>query len=421
MIDATHKEQNAALEAEDDFDMLKLMKNTKGKDWQPLTEDNWEQEMQQVPLFMNKMPSPEDVENNPALQALQSLVYDGTEEETAENFKAQGDEIFKQKDTKKYHDAVQFYTKALCVGVKDVMFECKVLLNRAAVHLEMLNYRSALNDCVRVVKKSSQIDDALRLKALYRCAKACIGCGKIEEAQECIEMGVKAGEQGFDVLQKLLNDKKQAIKKEEERQQNIADSKTKRADGIIDFVKKHGLSFSMNCDAKETTLYKSMLEPWNAAKFVPNSCLYSALFPLPQELYGDFPEVSTGGELSWPCLLIYPQLNTFDYIKAWSMSTKFRDQLETVLDDRKDLTSDDGFQYTPANVSVYFPSLSPKDKKFTWSRTNVIFTLERTMRLNTFELPQDGVLRFWVVPSLESSGSAYTKTFLKSFNVTTGK
>jgi hypothetical protein len=44
-----------------------------------LTEDNWEEELNKMPLFMKEM-RPEDVEGNVALQALQSLAYEGTPE-----------------------------------------------------------------------------------------------------------------------------------------------------------------------------------------------------------------------------------------------------------------------------------------------------------------------------------------------------
>ncbi|ORX79170.1 hypothetical protein K493DRAFT_100969 [Basidiobolus meristosporus CBS 931.73] len=42
---------------------------------------------------------PEDSEENATLLALQSLAYDGTAEEVAENFKNQGNDCFKEENT----------------------------------------------------------------------------------------------------------------------------------------------------------------------------------------------------------------------------------------------------------------------------------------------------------------------------------
>jgi hypothetical protein len=54
--------------------------NGRGVDWKPLTEENWEKELEDVPLFMSTAPTADKMENNDALQAIHSLVYDGTPE-----------------------------------------------------------------------------------------------------------------------------------------------------------------------------------------------------------------------------------------------------------------------------------------------------------------------------------------------------
>ena len=48
----------------------------RGVDWQPISEENWEKEIQSVPLFMTHQPSEDDVHSNPQLNALQSILYD---------------------------------------------------------------------------------------------------------------------------------------------------------------------------------------------------------------------------------------------------------------------------------------------------------------------------------------------------------
>lgn len=102
-----------------------------------LSSENLLEEMEQVPLFMTKIP--DKIEDNPLLEALQSLVYDGPPSEIAANFKNQGNEAFKEG---KWNDAQTYYTKGLEQSEHgDIGNELKgtLLLNRAAVHLEKSN------------------------------------------------------------------------------------------------------------------------------------------------------------------------------------------------------------------------------------------------------------------------------------------
>jgi len=65
-------------------------------------------DLNQIPFFMTEFK--EGDEENPQIEALRALAYDGEPDEIAENFKAQGNDCFK---TKKFKDAIQFYTQAL--------------------------------------------------------------------------------------------------------------------------------------------------------------------------------------------------------------------------------------------------------------------------------------------------------------------
>lgn len=111
--------------------------------------DNLDEELAKVPLFMTRLPE----EENDTLEALQSLVYDGTPEgirritcsiiisnnsfiEIAENFKNQGNDCFKEGKTK-YQDAIQFYTRAIDTDCKDKKIIEACYANRAAVNLEL--------------------------------------------------------------------------------------------------------------------------------------------------------------------------------------------------------------------------------------------------------------------------------------------
>lgn len=59
--------------------MAAMNERKKCSDWQPFSEDNWEKEMEEIPLFMNQLKMTPGKEN-PALEAIQALVYDGTPE-----------------------------------------------------------------------------------------------------------------------------------------------------------------------------------------------------------------------------------------------------------------------------------------------------------------------------------------------------
>lgn len=93
-----------------------------------------------VPLFMKTLPKEfggqGDVSDTTALDALQSLVYDGDPSEIAANFRAQANELFKER---KFSDAVGFYTRALDEVGKDLPVDERRTLwaNRSAANLEL--------------------------------------------------------------------------------------------------------------------------------------------------------------------------------------------------------------------------------------------------------------------------------------------
>lgn len=65
-------------------------------------------EMKRVPLFMTSMDDMD--EDNPQLEALRALAYEGTPAENADNFRTQGNERVGLKD---WINAREYYTKAL--------------------------------------------------------------------------------------------------------------------------------------------------------------------------------------------------------------------------------------------------------------------------------------------------------------------
>jgi hypothetical protein len=114
------------------------------------------------PLFMSNTNDFDDFEcgqkeNEETINAIQSLVYDGTPEglkvllkllltllEMAENFKHQGNACFKE-GPRKFKNAIKFYTQAIECKVEDKALNSLLHSNRAAVNLE-LSKRPSFSD-----------------------------------------------------------------------------------------------------------------------------------------------------------------------------------------------------------------------------------------------------------------------------------
>ncbi|GMM51611.1 HSP70/90 family co-chaperone [Starmerella bacillaris] len=138
-------------------------------------------DLNQIPFFMTEFK--EGDEENPQIEALRALAYDGEPDEIAENFKAQGNDCFK---TKKFKDAIQFYTQALdqkC-GKNDIDIAC--LGNRAQCNLELKNYRRCITDCSRVLDI-----DSSNIKAWFRSSKAFYLLDKMDECIACCDRGLQ--------------------------------------------------------------------------------------------------------------------------------------------------------------------------------------------------------------------------------------
>ncbi|BGP24732.1 40S ribosomal protein s7 [Rhodotorula toruloides] len=177
-----------------------------------------------IPLFMQSLPKelggtaelPESVaaevkegETNPSdtLAALQALAYDGDPSEIAENFRTQGNDLFKRR---KFRDAIGFYTRALDEVGKELPTEERRTLrcNRAAANLELGNYGACLRDCSLVLSEShasypdppSPSSHKTTMKALLRSARALSALDKLAEALDAFSrlrmLEKEVGEEG---------------------------------------------------------------------------------------------------------------------------------------------------------------------------------------------------------------------------------
>jgi len=100
-----------------------------------VSREDFFKQMERHPLFMHNLDV--SAEDNLELEALQALAYEGTPTEIAANFKTQGNEAFREK---RFRDALEFYSKGLAAKSGDEEIESTLLLNRAAVNLELRMY-----------------------------------------------------------------------------------------------------------------------------------------------------------------------------------------------------------------------------------------------------------------------------------------
>lgn len=133
--------------------------------------------VEKLPLFTKTL-TDEDTDNV-AMQALQSLAYEGTPDEIAANFKEQGNDYFKGK---RYREAAGFYTQGIDAKPTDKVLLEALLCNRAACNLELQNYGSVLRDCAKAMTINAKSS-----KSFYRSALALLALDRLDEALDCCE------------------------------------------------------------------------------------------------------------------------------------------------------------------------------------------------------------------------------------------
>ncbi|CAG8446253.1 13567_t:CDS:2 [Acaulospora morrowiae] len=244
-------------------------------------------EIDKVPLFMSRLPE----EENDSLAALQSLLFDGPPEEIAENFKRQGNECFKEGRTK-YQDAISFYTKALETNCSDNKIIEACLANRAAVNLELGNFRKVLTDCAKVINLNST-----NVKAFYRSAKALCELDKMEEALDCCDHGLKV-EPNNVALRQL---KETCVKKKE----------------------------LLALKARNIVMVTT-----NDAPTSPHSV-----------------HLNSENQLVWPVMFLYPEYKESDFIAEFNEENTFQDHLDVMFENPAPW--DASHRYRPDNVQVY--------------------------------------------------------------------
>eukprot|EP00160_Parvularia_atlantis_P020080 Unigene8164_Nuclearia_a/m.25045 Unigene8164_Nuclearia_a/g.25045 ORF Unigene8164_Nuclearia_a/g.25045 Unigene8164_Nuclearia_a/m.25045 type:complete len:380 (+) Unigene8164_Nuclearia_a:60-1199(+) len=290
-----------------------------------------------IPLLMDDVPA--DAGDNPALAAIQSLLYDDTPDAVADNFRQQGNEAYKGalaagRDPRRLRDAVQSYTKGLAARPPDAALRAALLLNRAAANLELENYRQVKIDCA----------DALAIepgsaKAHFRLARAHAALGQHNAALEACDVGLRHQSHN-DALRAERERILQLIarRQEDERaRQAAADLRAQEQRRLDDAIAAAGV------------------------RLVTQTATSLAV---PEASLGEHKvHLDASGRLHWPMMLLYPEHQQTDIIGDFAQDDTFADHLAVVFEYAAD--TDEGRalapppwdaqrQYKPASLEVFF-------------------------------------------------------------------
>ncbi|OMH84562.1 Tetratricopeptide repeat protein 4 [Zancudomyces culisetae] len=289
-----------------------------------------DEEMSKEPLFMTQMPTSEEAEENVTLQALQSLAFDGTPEEIAENFKEQGNDRY---ICKQYPDAVKFYTQALEQEFENDKLRETLHSNRAAANLELTLKLNPKNE-----------------KALFRAAKALLDLDKCEESINCCLLGLEVNQnnKSFKVTMEKAEKRKKEIDAVEEQRRKRREAELKRLTDIDDALAKRGIKL-VEGDMTEAERKKKDLDP----EYSPQGTdRLKALWENKAERHVRINNES--GNLEWPVLFLYPEFKESDFIEHADEHDSIYDQILTIFEQPAPWDDQLNPRYLPHLLDVYF-------------------------------------------------------------------
>lgn len=260
------------------------------------------------PLFMRK--APEGGEDNDALEALKTLIFEGDGDEVATNLKNQGTECHQQG---KLREALTFYTQALEAKPQDEPLVESLLLNRSACNLSLGNYRSVLRDTADVIRKNPS-----NAKAFFRASSALLALERWDDAIDCIKHGrALSSEQETDkqTMWDGLDAKAQAgNRKVGDRTERLRRDKVGKE------------AFKRALDHRGLIQVSTSAPPVN-----PAEAHFEAREELPLASTEKWFPPPVDHSIIFPVFLLYPQHSQSDLITAFHEHTTFEDQLEVMF------------------------------------------------------------------------------------------
>lgn len=332
--------------------------------------DDMVSELNKIPFFMTKIDNSN--ENNVELEALKALAYEGEPNEIAENFKNQGNELYK---VKRYKDARVMYRKALSVNPEDVGLKASLYLNCAACELELRNFKSCIKDAhmsLRLNPKSS--------KAYYRISKSLLQLNKYKEAIESARIGMQFDPDNFSL------------------QDIIATS-----EGMLDKLKIR--EAKRQKEQQEEQRLKSILKAALVARNItqlksnkPSELLEEVHLRL------ENPE-DIESQLILPAMVFYPTTEEFDFVASVSEVSTPRQLLDMLLQRPKEWFEQDGHQeFTTKKLVTY---METENGGLVKVGKNLNFHNILCMEKPVVPL-FDGALRIYFVPKSKSDQWIFT-------------
>jgi tetratricopeptide (TPR) repeat protein len=333
-------------------------------------------DLNKTPLFMTSL------EENDDLEALKALAYEGTPLEVASGFKERGNESFKEKGWK---DAKEFYGKSIQVLLIEVRKRQKAgkveeeaedkeevkkeiavleacLVNRAACHLELKNYRSCTQDCGSTLKINPK-----NIKAFYRSSKALLALDKIIEADDACARGL-------------------AIDAENKALQGVAKEIVKKNE-IVLARKKKDLERAQRKMLEVTTLKAALKARGIKTKTTAQP---PEMEDAKIELVPD--PVDPTSTISFPAVLLYPLKLESDFIKSFNELQTLGEHLGYIFPCPWDKEG----KYKVSTVECYMETLTGGLIK-----VGKKVTLLKVLSAGNIEVV-DEVVRIFVVPKADS-------------------
>ncbi|XP_071487542.1 tetratricopeptide repeat protein 4-like [Diadema antillarum] len=306
-----------------------------------LSEENWEEEIEKIPLFMKELP--EDMNESPSLVGLQEIKYaseESTKEDNALTHKDDGNHWFKKK---LYKQAVRAYTEGLKEKCGNTELNAILYTNRAAAHFHLGNHRSSLNDAKEALNLKPD-----HLKAALRVIQSCMELKDYSEAVLWCDRGLQISSKN----EVMINTRAKASKLKktadrEKRKEQLKEKKQRAMDEkLVNAIKSRSIQFW-----KEPTEEDDDEEEDEGQKIrsivtslTSNEVSGRAIVSIDEE-----------GVLHWPVRFLYPEHGQSDLISAFNENTRFLDHLEVMFSVNEAPPAwDPSREYRVENLKVYF-------------------------------------------------------------------
>lgn len=327
-----------------------------------------------------------DDTNNTDLEALHALAYEGTPLENATDFKASGNEAFREK---RWADAREFYGRGIALingeekrrarrdipphandplgdDAGEVAAQRAVLealyVNRAACQLELGNHRQCWLDCAAALALNSR-----NVKAWYRSAKALLAVGRVAEADEACAGGL-AVDASNGPLRAIA---REIVATADADARKVAEEERRKVEGA-----RRGVKLRRALEARGVKVRKSALPPDTGDARL--------------ELVEDGGE----GTLTFPSVLLYPAHYESDFIKAFSEKESLMQHFGYVFP----LPWDKAGEYSANGVECFMETVTGGLVK-----VGKKVALLKVVSMDNVEVV-DGVVKIYVIPKPKAEG-----------------